>query len=475
MDPSSRLNSRPKFLIAAALKSSGKTTVSVGLARAYSNRGMSVQTFKKGPDYIDPLWLEQATARPCYNLDFNAQSEAEIVETFSNNLAACELAIVETNKGLFDGVAVDGSDSNAQLAKILDIPILLVVDTIGMTRGIAPLLYGYSCFDPQISISGIILNKTGGSRHEGKLRAAIEHYSDIPVLGSVGRDENLFVAERHLGLTTPGDKSGAQPLVERLAETMEQSLDLDGILNIANSRSQDTPAIASPAHHTRDSNSGITIAIARDEAFGFYYPDDLEALAGAGAKLQFFSTLNDSQLPQADGLFIGGGFPETHLRQLEANQSMRRQIKSAIENGLPTYGECGGLMYLSRSIEWSDQSARMVGVIDGDCLMHQRPQGRGFARLECTREHPWHGGGGKLQNTTYRVHEFHYASIENLPENTRYAFNVKRGHGIDGSHDGIVIDNLLANFCHFRHTRQSPWAQDFVNFVRKCREASRYT
>ncbi len=465
----------PNFLVAATRKSSGKTTVSLGLVRAFVNRGLITATFKKGPDYIDPLWLQLASGQPCYNLDFNTQSEAEILATFSRHSHHTEpgtdLIIIETNKGLFDGVDPRGSDSNARMASILKAPIILVIDTIGITRGIAPLLHGYSTFDPDINISGVILNKTGGSRHENKLRKAIEYYSDIPVLGSIDRNDGLAIAERHLGLTTPGEKSTAEPLIEQLAQTIEQCIDMDALLKIAASPGHVSPA--TPQRIEPVVRPDITIAIARDEAFGFYYPDDLEDFSRCGARLEFFSPLHDSQLPKADGLFIGGGFPETHMKKLAANQPLRAQIKTAIEAGLPTYAECGGLMYLSRSIEWSAKTAQMVGAIPGECKMHKSPQGRGFARLQNTANHRWPGNNTNPADATVPAHEFHYASIENLPQETKYAFQVKRGHGIDGNNDGVVMGNLLANFCHFRSTKRTPWVSAFTDFVRSCAHADR--
>ncbi|MCF6320488.1 MAG: cobyrinate a,c-diamide synthase [Rhizobiaceae bacterium] len=453
----------PSILIAAARKSSGKTTISLGLAKAYQDRGLQVQTFKKGPDYIDPLWLQRASGRPCYNLDFNTQTPEEISATFSNNLTGVDLAIVETNKGLYDGVDLYGSDSNAQLAKLLKTPIILVIDTVGITRGIAPLLNGLTSFDPDIKISGVILNKTGGLRHEEKLRAAVEHYTDVRVLGAVGRNADLAVKERHLGLTTPQEKTNALPLIDRLADSVKQNVDLDAIFEIAK-----TSAISAPTHTiTKTVKPDITIAIPRDRAFGFYYEDDLETFKRAGAELVFFSTLGDEKLPLANGLFIGGGFPENHTNELQANQALRAHIKSAINNGLPTYAECGGLMYLSRSIEWNGDKAQMVGAIQGDCQMHIKPQGRGFTRLQPTGNHPWISEKEVFQIEEFRAHEFHYASINNLPADTRYAYKVARGHGINGKNDGIIINNLLANFCHLRSTKQSAWVEWFVDFVRK--------
>lgn len=443
--------------IAATRKSSGKTTLSIGLTRALTRRGLSVQTFKKGPDYIDPLWLTLASGRPCYNLDFNTQTEAEIKALFAEKSAGADFVIVETNKGLFDGLDVKGSDSNAALVKLLGTPVVLVIDTVGMTRGIAPLLLGYQQFDTGFALAGVILNKTGGPRHLGKLKAAIELYNGLEVLGALGRDDRFSIDERHLGLTTPGDQETANEVVDALADMVEAGVDLDNLLGRAEPPDFVQPGPVEPV----SGHAGkVTIAIARDRAFGFYYPDDLEALERAGANLVFFDALNDAALPPADGLFIGGGFPETSLSALSANSALRHDIRTRIEAGMPTYAECGGLMYLCERLEWGGESGEMVGVVPGTAVMNERPQGRGFARLKATRHAPFVTG-------TVAVHEFHYASIRGLPEGMVYAYEVERGHGIDGKNDGIVVHNTLANFCHFRHTEACRWAQGFVNFVRE--------
>ncbi len=451
----------PHIIIAAARKSSGKTSVSLGLARALTRQGMKVQTFKKGPDYIDPLWLEQATGRPCYNLDFNTQTPEEITALFDQKINGADIAIIETNKGLFDGIDVSGVDSNAQLAKLIGAPVVLVLDTIGMTRGIAPLLHGYQTFDPDISIDGIILNKTGGPRHEGKLIAAIEQYNQIDVLGCVPRRDTLSVDERHLGLTTPGDVSGANPIIDALADAVEQYVDLEKLqkIGLKNARLPNPQQLNKPT-------SDVTIAIPRDEAFGFYYPDDLEALEAAGAELIFFNALKDNKMPQADGLFIGGGFPETNMEELSQNKALREQVKSLIQAGLPTYAECGGLMYLCDRIIWNNETADMVGVINADVVMNNRPQGRGIAHLKPTAHHQWMPTPDN-DSGLYKVHEFHFASLKGVPADTVYAYDVKRGHGIDGNRDGIVIKNMLANFCHLRQSNSNRWADNFVAFVRQ--------
>jgi len=467
-----------RLFISAAHKSSGKTSVSIGLAAALAARGLRVQTFKKGPDYIDPMWLARASARPCYNLDFNTQSEADIAALFSRHASTADLALIEGNKGLHDGVDPEGSDSSAALAKLLGAPVVLVVDTMGITRGVAPLVLGYQAFDREVTIAGVILNRVASPRQESKLRQAIERYTDLAVLGSIGRDPALVVRERHLGLTTPDETTACEEMVARLRMVVEQSTDLDRILTIA--RAAPAPASVSAKPETSvpapspPRTPDIRIAVARDTAFGFYYPDDLEALERAGAELTFFDTLHDARLPDADGLLIGGGFPETQTAQLTANRDLRHAIRRAAESGLPIYAECGGLMYLTRSITWNNQTHEMVGFIPADTVMHAKPQGRGLVVLEETQAMPWPPSTATQGRGSQRpAHEFHYAALENVAAGTRFAYRVVRGRGIDGKHDGIVKGNTLAGFCHLRSTERSGnWAQRFIAFVRARKQAA---
>ncbi len=446
-------------MIAAAHKSSGKTVVSVGLAAAFRARGKDIQTFKKGPDYIDPMWLSAAGERPCYNLDFNTMSPDEISVLFTSRSGS--FSLIEANKGLFDGVDVNGSDSNAELAKILQAPVVLVVDTTGTTRGIAPLLLGYQAFDADVNIAGVILNKTGGTRHEGKLRAAVETHTDIPVVGAVGKNPGLDIGERHLGLTTPAESGQLAEKIAGFGEIVGGSVDLDRLVGLAGH----APTLpVKKVNPTAIPVPDLKIGIAQDTAFGFYYPDDLEAFANTGATLVPIDTMHDTSLAKIDGLFIGGGFPETQMRQLSANKSLRLDIKAAIENGLPTYAECGGLMYLCNSLSWKDEHLPMVGVVDGDAVMCERPQGRGYAKYSTNPSHPWDEINGSQP-----AHEFHYARIDNLGKETVYGRSITRGHGIDGENDAIVVHNLLAGFCHLRNTDNNPWVQRFVDFVRRNR------
>ena len=466
-----------RFLVSAAHKSSGKTSFSVGLAATLHRRCLAVQTFKKGPDYIDPMWLSAATGRNCRNLDFNLCTPAELQLEFARHGAGADVCLVEGNKGLYDGLDLHGNNSNAALARELDLPVVLVLDARGMTRGIAPLILGYQAFDRSIRIAGVILSRLGGMRHEAKLRAVIEHYTDVPVLGAMHEDPRLAIAERHLGLMPVNEDGAAQARIALLAAAVDGQVDVERLLAACVS-SAPLPAVLPRARPVRPDLGGpagrgtlripqglpLVVGIARDRAFGFYYPDDLEALERAGAELLFFDTLRDARLPKVDGLFIGGGFPEVFMRELEANTTLRGEILAAIEAGMPAYAECGGLMYLARSLSWRGDTRRMVGAIPGDVVMRERPVGRGYVRLVPTDAHPWRDRGEA--EVEIPAHEFHYSSIEGLAADTRFAYRVTRGFGADGGSDGIVVNNLLASYSHLRSAGSCDWAARFVNFVR---------
>ncbi len=461
-----------RLLISAAHKSSGKTTVCVGLCAALRMRGETVQSFKKGPDYIDPLWLGLAAGRSCYNLDPYLSGAEEIRAEFAQRMDGASIGIVEGNKGLYDGLDLEGSNSNAALAASLGTPVVLVIDARGMTRGIAPLILGYQAFDKKIQIAGVILNQLGGSRHEAKLRAVIAHYTDVPVLGAVQHDERMIIVERHLGLMPSNETQTARERVNEIASLIAAQVDLDRLLAVAR-EAPPLSGIQTPSGSIamQPTAPRVRIAVARDAAFGFYYPGDLEVLRSAGAELVPFDAMRDKHMPQVDGLFIGGGFPETHMDALAANADLRADVREAIEAGLPAYAECGGLMYLARGIEWNGRRAEMVGAIPADIVMHARPVGRGYVHLRETGRSPW--PQAPLRDALpIRAHEFHYSSVENLHRSVEFAYEVERGHGIDGRHDGIVYKNLLASYAHLRDVTGNPWARRFVEFVRSCKRAA---
>lgn len=453
-------------LVSAAHKSSGKTTVTIGLAAALRARGLAVQPFKKGPDYIDPLWLSAAAGRACRNLDLYLSQADEVRQTFDAALAGADVALVEGNKGLYDGLSLDGSNSNAALAKLLDLPVVLVLDARGMTRGIAPLILGYQAFDRDIRLAGVILNRLGGARHEAKLRAVIEHYTDVPVLGALHEDARLAIEERHLGLVPATESVRSRSRIEQLAQAISAAVDLDRLLALCGPGAARKAPAAAPRSAAQ---ARLRIGIARDRAFGFYYPEDLEGFERAGAELVFFDALAEAHLPPVDALFIGGGFPEVLAAELSANRSLLAEIRDAVEGGLPTYAECGGLMLLARSITWNNVTWPMAGALPADVVMHARPVGRGYVNLQETDASPW----PQRVAGTIRAHEFHHSTLVNVDPRLRFAYRVKRGHGIDGENDGIVYRNTLASYAHLRSVAGHDWPARFVAFACAARAGQR--
>ena len=451
------------LLISATHKSSGKTVFSTGLCAELKRRAITVQPFKKGPDYIDPKWLSAASGRPCYNLDFHTQTEQEILTLLTDQAQDSEIAIVEANKGLYDGLALDGSDSNAALAKSLALPVLLVIDCEGTTRGIAPLLQGYRQFDSGLHIIGVVLNKVGGLRHENKLRQAVETYVDMPVFGALGKDHRLHLPERHLGLIPDREVTKAADHIEKMREAIAEQVDIAAILDNAG-----TPRTLSAASQLPrlSTTKAIRLGVFYDAAFHFYYPDDFDDLRAHGVELIFINALHDAELPKVDALWIGGGFPETQAPALEKNKSLRTAVKAVIEAGMPAYAECGGLMYLARSLRWQGKQYDMVGVIESDITMHEKPQGRGYVNLQETDVMPW----PKInKQTIYPAHEFHYSRLEHVAKSANMAYKVLRGEGIGNGLDGMVYKNLLATYSHQRFTQSNPWTRRFIRFIHdKC-------
>lgn len=497
-----------RLYISATHKSSGKTTLTIGLCRELTRRGHRVRPFKKGPDYIDPLWLGQAAGCPCLNLDFNTMEPAEIQTTFARGMAGADLGLIEGNVGLFDATDLNGSNSNAELAKLLRAPVILLVDVQGMSRGLAPLLLGYLAFDPALTIAGLILNKVGGSRHETNLRRVVEHYTDLPLLGAIHRESRPRIEERHLGLMPSTESGEAEEQIEDIRRLVARQVDLDRLLAIAaaspslppipadhaaldvalaqagpaapppsadttTALTASTPGVAGPGVLRGPGATGerVRIGIARDEAFGFYYPDDLEALEAAGAELIPFSPVRDPALPPVAGLFIGGGFPEYRMHALAANSGMRAAVKAFVEAGGPVYAECGGLMYLCRGLRWGEDYVPLCGVLDADVAMHERPQGRGYIRLRELATFPWPRRPGQAEEI--RAHEFHHSAIVAPDPNWVYGYEVLRGSGVDGRHDGILYKNLVASYAHLRHVGGVDWPARFVAQVRRCVASNR--
>lgn len=451
------------FYLSASAKSSGKTMIGLGLAAALRADGYSVQAYKKGPDYIDPMWHAAATGKPCFNLDFYTQTHDEINSTFATNRAGAGVVYVEGNKGLFDGVDTQGSDSNAALAKLLDLPVVLVINASGITRGIAPLLLGYQNFTEKLQYAGVIVNNVAGQRHAQKLVAAIKEYTDFNTLGLVPKSDQLVIKERHLGLVPENEASEAHQIINNAAALIRQHVNLEHIIKYAK------PLTISSKPEQVKSTDKIKIGIAKDRAFGFYYPDDLKEMERQGAQLITFNTLHDKNLPEVDALFIGGGFPEMQLSALQANASLRAQIKAFVQSNKPVYAECGGLMYLCNDIQHQGQHGEMVGAIDANVEMIDKPVGRGYAQLQPRKTHPWYVN--KENNSDIACHEFHYSRLCHRADDSGIAYDVKRGHGLNGKVDGIIIRNMLANYCHQRNTKNNPWVKHFLTFIKSYQDA----
>jgi cobyrinic acid a,c-diamide synthase len=442
----------PNVLIAAPQGHSGKTLVSIALCAALKNRGLAVQPFKKGPDYIDPSWLTAAAGRPCRNLDPVLMPEKTMLLSFQRSCQGADVAVIEGAMGLYDGSDSGERGSTAQIARLLRSPVVMVINTARMTQSVAALLSGYQHFQPGTNIAGVILNNVSGSRHENKLVAAIKQHCGIPVLGSVPREDGLFISERHLGLV-PYREAGENSRISQIRHRLKDRIDLDGILDIA--RMAKTPSTTAAPVIRKKANMA-RVGVMLDRVFTFYYPENLEALEQAGAELFFIDSLYDSELPDIDGLYIGGGFPEMFLPELEANNRLRNSIAKAIEDKLPVYAECAGLMYLCRGIKWRDQHSDMVGVIPAEVEIRPRPQGHGYTWVEVTGKNPLFPIGLKFWG-----HEFHH-SVLTGPGKFQFAYRLLRGKGINNMMDGIVYKNVLAVYTHLHALGVPQWAEAFV-------------
>ena len=464
--------------ISAPWRSSGKSMLSIGLARAGTRRSMAVQTFKKGPDFIDPLWLQAASLRPCYNLDPYLQSAAELSQTFHRH--AAEVVLVEGTMGLHDGLAVDGSDSNAAIARHVNLPVLLVIDCRGMHRTIASLINGIVGFDHTITFSGLILNRIRSARHQTKIEQALREYCDINVLGVVPEHPDLQLDERELGLIPAPEHPVANEYIDLVANTLESSCDLHSVFkrNTLSERHAvfepnkdvaiNTLTSLTPSNTPSGSTCPISIGIAQDEAFHFYYADDLDTLRARGVRLVAFSPMRDGFPADVEGVLIGGGFPERHACALASNELCRKGLAKAIKSGMPVRAECGGLMYLCDSILVGNETWPMVGAIKGAVTMHTAPRGRGYMQLvNNTAEQADNLNAGD----TLPAHEFHHSDIR-FDSEPKFAYQVKRGHGINGKHDGVCVDNVVASYAHFRHTEATPWIDWFLDSIRQSKQTA---
>ena len=451
-------NSKPRVVIAGLRGGSGKTTLSLGLVAAWRQRVGEVVPFKKGPDYIDAGWLALAAGQPCYNLDPYMMSGEQILDSFWQHVQTADAAVIEGNRGLFDGMDADGTCSTAELAKLLQAPVLLVVDGTMVTRTAAATVLGCQTLDPEVDIQGVVLNRVAGPRHQEMLRTTIERYCGVPVVGAIPKLRGDDFPERHMGLVTALEHPEAREAIFTRIQVVESYLDLEKVLAIADLAPPLSWQPVYPRKRASKAYRQLTIGIIKDSAFQFYYPENLEALERRGVSLVTISALHDTFLPELDGLYIGGGFPETHAEQLAANDLLRKELRSAIEVGLPVYAECGGLMYLGRSLQIKSNIYPMVEALPIDFRLEKKPQGHGYTELEVVNTNPFYPVG-----TTLKGHEFHYSRVTRFdlsPESL--AFTMKRGAGILDRKDGVCYKNILATYSHVHAIGAPEWAEGLM-------------
>ena len=444
----------PRLVIAGAGGDAGKTLVSLGLTAAWRREGYAVAAFKKGPDYIDAAWLTHASGRPARNLDVWLMGTTGVQHSFLRHSTGADLSVVEGNRGVFDGYR---GHSTAALAKLLGAPVLLVVDATKVTRTAAAFVAGCRALDPELRIAGVVLNRIGGPRHAREITRAIASATGIPVLAAIPRlDGEDLLPDRHLGLVPPEEHARRSRVTDRLAEVMAEYADLSTLSECARAAGPFPSALLPPAAPV-GVGGRVKVVVFRDPAFTFYYPENLEALAAAGAEIVTVSALTDPALPEADLLYLGGGFPETHAEALAGNPSMLRSVHEAAKEGLPIYAECGGLVYLSRSVTFRGRQTPLAGVLDVDVVVEDKPQGHGYAEMVVTEENPFFP-----VSTVLRGHEFHYSRVMAPPQRARSVFAVTRGAGSFGGRDGLVRWHVLATWLHLHATGCPQWAAALV-------------
>lgn len=468
----------PGVVIAGLRGGSGKTIISLGITAAWKARNITVAPFKKGPDYIDAGWLSRAAGRPCYNLDTYLCAQSVVQTSYLTHSQSCDVSMVEGNRGLFDGIDLEGTTSTSELAKLLNLPVVLVLDCTKSTRTMAAVLMGCMQFDPDINICGVILNRLAGKRHEGKVRANIERFCNIPVLGAVPKLKQEDFPERHMGLVTSEEHSESDVSLTRARQVALDNIDIDRLFQVVTSfKGQGLPvndAAASdqstvsqinttaPPHPAAD-NDTVTIGVVRDSAFQFYYPDNIEALEKLGARIEFISPLSQSDIPDVDAIYMGGGFPETHATQLSANQGFRDNLRALSRKGVPIYAECGGLIFLGESLCLDDTVYPMTGILPLRFGLSRRPQGHGYTEVEVVNENPFYDKGEVL-----RGHEFRYSKVLSIDYNdTSMAFKMTRGKGILEKKDGFFKDNTFGTYTHIHALGSTSWAPALIAKARR--------
>ena len=445
------------IVVAGVASGVGKTTVTLGLMEAFRRRGLTVQGFKIGPDFIDPGFHEIATGRGSYNLDGWMCGRDHVLATVARHAGGADLAIVEGVMGCFDGVeATSDEGSTAQIAKWLAAPVVLVVDAQAQARSAAAVVLGFEQFDPATKVAAVIVNKVAGDRHARGIREAVATRCAAPVVGVLPHDAQIALSERHLGLVTAGEGGFTEAKRAQLAAVTERSVDLDALL-----------ALAVPAPRTIDVRSSpipavrrVRLGVAHDDAFCFYYRENLALLRAAGADLVYWSPLTDRALPPVDGLYLGGGYPELHGRALGANAAMRRAVRAFAEGGGAVYAECGGLMYLAEALEdLAGDRFPMVGLLPATVRMHPPRMTLSYTEVTLQADSPLGAAG-----TLARGHEFHFSTLDPVPSSVERVYRLRRRGGDEGV-EGYRIGNALLSYVHL-HFGSNP--ELAAGLVRAC-------
>jgi cobyrinic acid a,c-diamide synthase len=446
----------PRLMLAGPGGDCGKTFVSIGLAAAWRKKNIWIAPFKKGPDYIDAAWLTLAAGVPTRNLDTWMIDPQAVLRSFINHASPDGISLVEGNRGLYDGEGAKGVHSSAELSKLLKTPVILIIPAVKVTRTAAALALGLKIMDPQVEIAGIILNRIANARQERVIRESIENQAGLPVFGAIPRIDGDLISSRHLGLVTPEEHLQSRNVIDSAARIIAESVDLNRLKQIAESAAPLEKQIDLLVPEQPAAND-LKIGYFQCSAFTFYYPENLEALGGRGAQLIAIDPLSDQELPELDALYIGGGFPETHAALLSANAGFLASVARAAEKGLPIWAECGGLIFLCRSVYWNGNRYPMAGVFPADITLDRKPAGHGYEEVVVDHPNAFIETGAVL-----RGHEFHYSRLEN-PDSLETIFKVTRGTGLGNGRDGLTYKQTLASYLHVHALGAAEWATGLLS------------
>ena len=447
----------PRLVLAGTTSGVGKTSITCAIIHALQKKGFSVQPFKVGPDYIDPSYLSSIARKDAFNLDVWLMGKNRLLESFVTN-SKSNISIIEGVMGYYDGFGGDSNfASTHHVASITKSPTVLIIDASKAARSIAATALGFVKFHSNSRIKGIILNKIGSKKHEILCRKAIEK-TKLPIIGVIQKNPDLDLQSRHLGLIPTKEDTLLKKKIQQISKTISSSLDIEKILQIIQ-----TPPPLKTTTKKLHKKPKTTIAVALDNSFNFYYRDNLEALKREGANLKFFSPVNDKKLPQCDGIYIGGGFPEILGDALEKNQTMKKNIKQLSEENIPIYAECGGLMYLTKSIDYGKKTSKMVGIFDAETKMTNK------MKLNYTQGNIISKNIISDKKHAIQGHEFHYSKLESVSSDSKFAYELKIGEGIKNQLDGMIQYNTLASYGHL-YFDSSDYAKIFV---KNCIKSSR--